>query len=145
MKATAPMNSSPVKLELKITSDPANLQPVRKQVETFAESAGLSRRECDGVGLAVNEAMANIIRHGYGNATDQPIHVTAEVKDDQLFVQIRDWGKPFDPQLLPRDIRPELRPGGLGLLCMRKLMDSTEFVTLSDGMLLKMVKRITKS
>jgi anti-sigma regulatory factor (Ser/Thr protein kinase) len=137
--------TAPTKLELNINSDPANLRPVRKQIEALAEAGGLPREACEAVGLVINEALANVIRHGYNGATDQPIAISAEVADGQIRLQIRDWAKPFDPAYLPQAPRDHLKPGGLGLICMRKLMDEAEFVPLADGMLLKLVKRINKS
>ena len=67
-------------------------------------------------------------------------------------VTIRDWGKTFDPRALPWDkaaamaTHPpdpdEITPGGLGLLCMKRLMDSVTFTPQSNGMLLTMIKKI---
>lgn len=136
-------SSSPDRLELKITSDPANLSDVRKRIEQFAQRARWPRESCDAIGLVVNEALANVIRHGYGGATDRPIVVTAEVLNDALRISIRDWAKPFDPSALPERDVCEVRPGGLGLLCMRTLMDEVKYERLSDGMLLKLTKKKT--
>ena len=133
--------TAPTKLELKISSDPANLRPVRKQIEALAQAAGLPREDYEAVGLVVNEALANVILHGYGGAKDRPIIVTAESVQGELRITIRDWAKPFDPSgVEPRHIG-DLRPGGLGLLCMRKLMDEVQYERLPDGMLLKLVKK----
>jgi len=137
--------AAPTSLKLKITSDPANLRPVRKQIEALAQSGGLSREDCEALGLVINEALANVIRHGYNGATDRPIAINAEVADGEFRLQIRDWARPFDPAQLPKTKRDHLQPGGLGLICMRKLMDEAEFVPLADGMLLKLVKKINKS
>jgi len=38
-------------------------------------------------------------------------------------------------------VEGELSPGGIGLVCIRKLMDDVTFEQLPDGMLLKMVKK----
>jgi anti-sigma regulatory factor (Ser/Thr protein kinase) len=135
------------RFELKIASDPANLREVRHRIETFAEAAGMPKQACDELGLVANEAMANIIRHGYGGAKDQPMLITAEVvkveaNGNAVKLSIRDWAQPFDPASLPRSKTDPLKPGGLGLVCMRKLMDDVQFARLSDGMLLTMVKRV---
>jgi anti-sigma regulatory factor (Ser/Thr protein kinase) len=135
------------RFELKIASDPANLREVRHRIETFAEAAGMPRQACDDLGLVANEAMANIIRHGYGGAKDRPILVSAEVVAEAsngkaVKLSIRDWAVPFDPANLPCSKTDLLKPGGLGLVCMRKLMDDVQFARLSDGMLLTMVKRV---
>ncbi len=134
-------SSRPQRIELKITSDPANLRRVRKQVEQFARSAGLSPEMSDAIGLALNEALANVIRHGYDGATDRPIVVSAEHGDGEFRVFIRDWAKPFDPSRLKPKRCGELTPGGLGMVCIRQLMDDVKFERLPDGMLLTMVKK----
>jgi|HubBroStandDraft_1064217.scaffolds.fasta_scaffold60154_3 anti-sigma regulatory factor (Ser/Thr protein kinase) len=130
------------RIELKIDSDPANLRQVRTSIEEFARGAGLSQEASDEVGLVINEALANVIRHGYGGATDRPIEVTAAAETDGVRFTIRDWGKPFDPALVAKRKTGELKPGGLGLVCIKKLMDEASFSRLPDGMQLTMVKRL---
>jgi serine/threonine-protein kinase RsbW len=129
-------------VELKITSDTANLRDVRKRAEEFAKAVGFPQSECDAIGLAINEALANVIRHGYGGAKDRPIVVAMDADKDQMRISIRDWQKPFDPAGLPKDGPNELKPGGLGVMCIRKLMDHMNYQRLSDGMLLTLVKQI---
>jgi anti-sigma regulatory factor (Ser/Thr protein kinase) len=134
----------PERLEVKISSDPVNLRGVRKQVEDFVQACGMPPAAADAVGLAVNEALANVIRHGYSGATDKPIMVVAEKGSGEVRLSIRDWGKRFDPAQLPARQKSTLEPGGLGLVCIRQLMDEVEFQRLADGMLLKMVKKAAK-
>lgn len=136
--------SRPERIELKITSHPDNLRNVRKQVEKFARSIGMSSEMSDAVGLALNEALANVIRHGYDGATDRPIIVSAEHGEGELRVVIRDWAKPFDPSLLKPKPQDVLTPGGIGMACIGHLMDDVKFERLPDGMLLKMVKKTAK-
>jgi len=138
------MVASTNSVELKINSDPANLRGVRKRIEDFAKSAGLPQEACDHLGLAVNEALSNIMRHGYGGAKDRPIVVTARRIGDGVQLAIRDWVQPFDPGALPQENRDPLTPGGVGLICIHKLMDEVHFSRLPDGMLLTMVKRATR-
>ena len=138
------------RVELKMSSHPSVLRPVRLELEEFGRAAGLSCEQCDRIGLALNEALANVMRHGYGGAMDRPIIVIFERRGDgagaELEIQIRDWAKPFDPAKLPGDPPPPdpdtVKPGGLGLLCMRRLMDQVVFTPQPDGMLLTMVKKI---
>lgn len=129
------------KLELKINSDPANLAPVRNDVEQLARNAGFDETTVGEVGLVLNEAMANVIRHAYKNREDRPIQISANVVGDELILQIRDWGIGVDPsERMPKHKDPNT-PGGLGLICMRQLMDEVEFHPQSDGMLLIMKRR----
>jgi anti-sigma regulatory factor (Ser/Thr protein kinase) len=96
----------------------------------------------------VNEALANVIRHAYEGADGKPIRVLVEYcaaeKDGpgELRVTIRDWGNGVNPVELPAKPQDPLRPGGLGLVCLGKLMDDVAFAPQPDGgMLLTMVKR----
>jgi anti-sigma regulatory factor (Ser/Thr protein kinase) len=134
----------PERIELKITSDPANLRDVRKKIESFAQSVGMPAVRSDEIGLALNEALANVIRHGYDNAKDRPIVVSVERGDGELHVLIRDWAKPFDPSLVKPKNQGKLSPGGVGMLCIKELMDNVKFERLSDGMLLTMTKKMIK-
>lgn len=137
------VSSATDRIELKITSDPANLREVRKKIEGFAQSIGMASGMSDEIGLALNEALANVIRHGYDNAKDRPIVVTAERGDGEMRLLIRDWAKPFDPALVKPKIQEKLSPGGVGMLCIHKLMDDVKFEQLADGMLLKMTRKMT--
>jgi len=133
-------------IEVRIDSDPANLAAVRKAVESFAANTGALDEPCCGnVGLCLNEILANVIRHAYNNRTDQQIHVRAEVADDLLTVEIRDWGNGIDPTTVPQAPYDPLTPGGVGLICIRELMDEVTYHPQSDGMLTRMTKRRPKS
>jgi serine/threonine-protein kinase RsbW len=138
------------RMELRMVSHPAVLRPVRLALEEFGRQAGLAAEQADQIGLVLNEAMANVIRHAYGNATDKPISVVFDHRGSgasaEIRVEIRDWGRPIDPAKLPTSL-PEtdieaIKPGGLGLHCMRRLMDEVTFTPLADGTLLTMVKKI---
>ena len=136
-------------LRLRIRSDPANLAPVRKAVEDLALAHGFDASACGEIALCVNEALANVIRHAYGGASDRPIELTADVlqndeaggDDSALRLRIRDWGSGVNPEDLPPKRRDPLTPGGLGLICLRKMMDDVRFTPQPDGMLLEMTRR----
>jgi serine/threonine-protein kinase RsbW len=130
---------------LKILSDPANLATVRQAVESLCAEQGFEKPACDEVGLCVNEALANVIRHAYDGATDRPIEITAYLLGPMaLRIAIRDWGNGVDPSTLPLPSPAEhnpLVPGGLGLICLQQMMDEVHFTPQPDGMLLEMTRR----
>ena len=145
---TVNATSTPDRLVLNVTSDPANLAPVRRACEAFCRTHGLDDTATADVGLCVNEAMANVTRHAYGGATDRPVVVTAEPLAEPagnaaagVRVTIRDWGSGVNPLSLPPRQRDPLQPGGLGLICLRQLVDVARFEPQPDGMLLVMEKR----
>jgi serine/threonine-protein kinase RsbW len=133
------------KLRLKILSDPANLAAVRQAIESLCAEHGFEKQACDDIGLCVNEALANVIRHAYDGATDRPIEITAHLLDPTaLRIAIRDWGNGVDPMTLPHSSEKHdpLVPGGLGLICLQQMMDEVQFTPQADGgMLLEMIRR----
>jgi anti-sigma regulatory factor (Ser/Thr protein kinase) len=127
-------------VDVTIASDPANIAAVRHAVEELATEIGLDEREVGDVGLCVNEALANVIRHAYGGAADRPVDVRAWCEDGALAVTIRDWGNGVNPESLPPKPYDPCEPGGLGLICLKRMMTTASFVPQPDGMLLVMTK-----
>ena len=134
----------PARLELNVTSDPAQLAPVRKAVESLASSAGFGEKDAGEVGLCVNEALANVIRHAYAGRIDRPIHLTAQATREGLSIDIRDWGNGIDPSRLPQRPYNPLEPGGVGLICLKQWMDEVQFTPQPDGMLMTLRKRLPR-
>lgn len=128
----------PEALRLNIRSDPATLAPVRHVIEGLCQRHGFDDAAIGDVGLCVNEALANVIRHAYDGATDRPIDISAECDAASITVWIRDWGKGVDPTTLPKRQPDPLKPGGLGLVCLQEMMDVVRFIRQPDGMLLEM-------
>jgi anti-sigma regulatory factor (Ser/Thr protein kinase) len=131
--------SAPGRLRLNVTSDPANLAAVRHACEAFCVQCGLDAAGAGDVGLCVNEAMANVIRHAYFGATDRPVDVNGWCDEAAVYVSVRDWGSGQVPKL--RSKRDPLTPGGLGMVCLRELLDDVVYEPQPDGMLLTMTKR----
>ena len=143
----APLPTSPAdSLQLKVTSDPANLAPVRKAIEAFATAHGFNERAVAEIGLCVNEAMANVIRHAYGGRCDCPIHIAANIEPDgrTLAISQRDWGCGIDPKCLPRRPYDPLQPGGVGMICLRQWMDEITYAPQPDGGVLTTMRRRRK-
>lgn len=136
---------SPRRVELKIDSHPANLASTRRAIEALGGGCGFEKQAIDDIGLCVNEALANIIRHAYSGATDKPIAIGAECTPDAITITIRDWGSGIDPQSLPPRNCDPLTPGGLGLVCLRQLMDDVVFTPQPDGGMLLTMSRRKKS
>jgi anti-sigma regulatory factor (Ser/Thr protein kinase) len=103
-------------------------------------AAGFDRKSTDEVGLVINEAMANVLRHAYKGKSHGSMDIDAVFADDVLTLSIRDWGSGVMPPRPPVNKDP-LEPGGLGLTCLRSLMDQVRFDPQPDGMLLTMKRR----
>ena len=99
-----------------------------------AAAHGFDEKVQGRIGLAVDEALANIIKHTYGMDPGGRIRVGVGWAAGELAVHIRDWGPKQDPRRFASRDLAEVRPGGLGLHYMRETMDLVEFDdTLLEG------------
>lgn len=134
-------NQEPTFLKLRIDSDPAKVASVRHEVEAYCQRIGLDDKACCNMGLCVNEALANVICHAYHGEAGRPIEVGLDVKDGRLTITIRDWGSGENPIAKLNHKHDPMTPGGLGMVCLRQLMDEVVFTPQPDGMLLTMSSR----
>jgi anti-sigma regulatory factor (Ser/Thr protein kinase) len=133
--------NAPTQLRLRTTSDPANLAPVRHQIEGFCAACGFDEEARGEIGLCVNEALANVTRHAYRLAKDGVVQIDVAFADGMVKIGIRDWGTGRTPPVRPIR-RDPLQPGGVGMVCLRELMDNITFVPQPDGMLLTMERKL---
>jgi anti-sigma regulatory factor (Ser/Thr protein kinase) len=131
------------KLTINLNTDPTLLGSARTAIEKLAATHKFAPKCCEEIGLVVNEALANVIRHAYGKGVDGPIQIDVMVLDGELTIAMRDWGKGINPDALRPSAAAQdpLKPGGLGLMCMRQMMDSVVFDPQPDGMLLTMKRK----
>jgi serine/threonine-protein kinase RsbW len=100
-------------------------------VKKWAEALGFDDRALYQIQLAVDEACANVVDHAYDGCEPGDMEVTCSFHDQQLVVQVRDWGEGFDPSGVAKpDIEAPLEErdlGGLGLFLVDKVMDHVKF------------------
>jgi len=137
-------------LKLELRSNPDLLCAVRGAMERLTEKMGFPEPECRSVTRAVDEAMANIIRHAYGDQRDQPIELTCRrtqrvvngEPEEGLEILLTDQGAPADPEKMRGRPLDEIRPGGLGLHYIRESMDVMEFTRSDVTNQLRLVKYV---
>ncbi len=117
-------------VRLELLSRPELLAPVRAMLVSLAERFGFDEVETGHLALAVDEALANVIRHGYESRPDGRIWVairTIEEPSPRLRVEIEDEGHQVDPSTIASRDLDEIRPGGLGVHIMREVTDACDF------------------
>ena len=96
--------------------------------------------------LAVEEAITNVILHGYAGDTGK-IVITCRTTSGLAEVQIEDTAPPFDPLSLPEpDMSGDIEDrkiGGLGVFLIRQVMDDIIYRRESGRNILVMVKKKT--
>ena len=142
-------------IQLEMRSHPQYLSGVRELLSSVAKRLGFSDAQCSQIALAVDEALCNVIRHGYKRRSDRPIWVRVWPLDGggavagegaeaaALRIMIEDEAEQVDPeQIKSRDLN-EIRPGGLGVHIIREVMDEAVYQRREGGvgMRLTMTKK----
>jgi serine/threonine-protein kinase RsbW len=110
-------------------------------VESLAVEYSIPADTVFGVHLCLEEAVSNVIRHGYNGQPGNTLTVDcASPNAHEIVFTIEDQAPPFDPvsgsiiedepAASPMDY---LRPGGRGILLMRKFADSLSYERLASG------------
>lgn len=111
------------------------LAPVRSMLVSLAEHAGFDEVCCGHIALAVDEALANVIRHGYGGRDDCRvwIHFWHLHEPAGIRVVIEDLARQIEPEHIRGRDLDDVRPGGLGVHLIRTVMDTTQFEKRPEG------------
>ena len=122
--------------DLSVKASLDNLQVIRCYVDQVGERLGVSESALGDLRLVVDEAVTNIILHGYEDL-DGEVEIHMEADGDAVIIRIRDRAKTFDashvnaPQL---DTALKDRPfGGMGIFLIKKMTDEAEFLPLAGG------------
>lgn len=120
-------------LELTITNDLAHLAQVREIVARAVVEGGFPRHYVNRLQIAVDEAITNIIEHGYAGQQRGvgEIWMRVDASQERFRIEIADDGSAFDPNTLSDlDIASHVAQGasgGLGVFLMRKIMDVVDY------------------
>lgn len=140
-------------IRVEMLSNPLYLSGARELVAAVADRLGFSDEACGHIKLAVDEALCNVIRHGYDRRPDGPIWLTLQPLGPAccgdsgdtagLQIVIEDEARQVDPeQIRSRDL-DEVRPGGLGVHIISEVMDEVRYEKRDGaGMRLTMLKRL---
>jgi anti-sigma regulatory factor (Ser/Thr protein kinase) len=126
-------------------SDPRYLSIVRATVEGLVGTCGLSNDESVGVILAIDEALANVIRHAYKSRYDQTIEFECLVNEQQMEFTLLDQGEPPDPARICAGPMDDVALCGRGTHLIRAVMDEVSYKQVAEGNQLKLVKRLPAS
>ncbi len=138
--------SAEPEVKLQMFSQPRFLAGARALVGCVAQRLGFNEMQCGQISLAVDEALCNVITHGYERRPDGRLWVELWALDSQpvgIKIVIEDLAPQVDPATIrPRDLE-DIRPGGLGVHIIREVMDEVTYERRSGGgMRLTMIKRL---
>jgi len=121
--------------DINVLSDIKNLSQVRTRVSRFLLEEGIDEPQTiEGIKLAIDEALTNIIKHAYQFQKGKKIDIRLQFNGDRLTVILRDqgrsfaWGEVSEPDL-KRYVREE-REDGWGIFLIKNLMDEISYCPL---------------
>lgn len=143
------MKTSP-DLHVELTSDPRALYGVRQSLREWCTAEGWPEHDVSDVVLAVDEALTNVIRHGYSGEPNQRILLDvfrrrSPAGEPELEIVIRDFGRQVDPARIVGRNLDDLRPGGLGVHIIRAMMDHVDYAPATDGGMRLVMRRARRA
>ena len=121
------------------------LDDVREFAQSALSATGLGRHAVAGLLLAIEEAITNVIRHGYLYG---PGRVQVRIRRTKRTVEIvvTDSGRPYEVDFNatpdPQELARTGRRGGLGLLLLRKVTDRIDYRRVNNQNILALIKHI---
>jgi anti-sigma regulatory factor (Ser/Thr protein kinase) len=125
-------------------SHPRWLHVVRILVKEVCRMTSFSRKDISSLVLAVDEACTNIMKHNYRGKTDGVIILECRLKKRDLQFVLKDKGFPMDCKKIRSRSLDEIRPGGLGVFFMKKMMDRVTYQRSNAWNIVTMVKNAKK-
>ena len=138
-------------IEIRVLSKPLYVCTVRRAIASLGESMGMDEDTCGNLALAIGEAIVNVIEHGYGGDEDRPIWIKASPirKDGRpgLEIVVEDECPGVDLSAIKSRPLDEVRPGGLGVHIIHRIMDEVDYShrEAGTGVRLRMRKFINTS
>jgi len=131
-----------VSIKLALPSNPRYLNLVRAVIGELAATQGLQSEEGRRLILAVDEALANVIRHAYLGDTQKPVEMTCQAFPDRLEFVLFDHGIAPDPARLAPHPLDDVALSGRGTYIIRSIMDGVSYERAPAGNILRLTKRL---
>jgi anti-sigma regulatory factor (Ser/Thr protein kinase) len=144
---SSPNPSAPSCLHLKFAmpSDPRYLPVVRGAIGPLASAIGWDESDCLSITLALDEALANIIRHAYHNRADGLIELECRTSGDELEVTLLDHGDaPDKTKICARAVACD-QIGGRGTHIIKEVMDTVSYQETPAGNRFVATKRLRRT
>ena len=125
-----------------IPANPSAIPTVTEGVNAMLTQKHWPEEQIMAVELALQEAVANGIRHGCRGDSSKMVQCIVNITSDgEVVITVRDPGTGFDPACVADPLEPAnmLKPSGRGIFLINGLMDDVQFT--DGGRELQMKKR----
>jgi anti-sigma regulatory factor (Ser/Thr protein kinase) len=134
-----------VEMRVVLPSHPRYLCIVRAMVRELGEVGGLSDEDSSAVILAVDEALANVMRHAYKGSHEHQIEFNCDIDGEQLEFRLLDKGEAPDVDRICGKPMDEFSLSGRGTHLIREIMDEVRYSQVDGRNQIKMVKKISSA
>jgi serine/threonine-protein kinase RsbW len=127
--STAPLLTPDNVLRLTIKNDMSELAGLYGQANELLTRHRVPYRSGYAANLAIEELVVNVIRYAFLDDDEHTIEIGLGIIGEQIVLEIRDGGRPFDPREAPRHDpdAEDLEAGGLGLVLVLDLVDTLTY------------------
>jgi serine/threonine-protein kinase RsbW len=132
------------RIELELPSSIDWMHDVLSYLIERTAHLGIIKPSTSNIFVALDEAIANAIKHGNKNDPNKRVYIKVEITPDEARFTITDQGDGFDLENVPNPTDPEyiLRPCGRGVMLIYHIMDEVRYNTRGNQII--MVKRPEK-
>jgi serine/threonine-protein kinase RsbW len=118
-------------LSISLRNQKSEISRMTAALEAFCEEHAIAEDDMFNVNLVLDEAVINVIVHGYEDSDEHEINVRLSLDHSVLTIALDDDGIPYNPLDAPEprfDLPIEQRRiGGLGVHIMKTLARSVEY------------------
>ena len=116
---------------------------IQKEIQELWLARGMSDMDLPDMQLALEEGLANAIKHGNKMDPNKQVTVECFMNEDVVRVVIKDEGNGFDLNEVPDPTLPENldKPSGRGVMLMKAFMDDVLYNDIGNQ--LTFIKRCT--
>ena len=131
---------------IKVNCSTKNLKEIRAFVEASLQELSVPSNDIGMIVLAIDEICANFIIHSNHCNEEQEIEILIKNENQGISIEILDQGEYFDlasykePEI--EEIVREKRKGGMGLILVKRIMDSIEFKKENNQNICKLFKKV---
>lgn len=130
------------RLGIRLEASAPGLAEALRECEGFLEAQGVASQTRLRLALVLEEVVMNVATHGHATPSPHFVDVELGLSQDELELVVWDDGTSFDPLAAPLPVLPATlataRPGGLGLLLMRRFSRAMTYERIGSRNCLRM-------
>jgi|TARA_B100000959_G_scaffold229923_1_gene245771 anti-sigma regulatory factor (Ser/Thr protein kinase) len=137
-------NHSTSTCTIQFPTSPAWFSTIRQLLSAASLQCGFTDRDSGQVAMAVDEALSNIYRHGYGGSSGKvTLQFTTTIEPTPtIHIEIEDEAEQVDLDCIRSRDLSDVKPGGLGVHLIQTVMDEAKWSKNDQhGMKLTMMKQ----